>query len=74
MITIACDICKKKMDNPITDKTFFYYANSSICEPCKDNLEYAIKPQIRGKEPFTMEWYDKVMRDTLTKACQKGRI
>ena len=74
MITINCDICKKRMDNPITDKTFFYYANASICEPCKDNLEYAMKPQVRAKEPFTMDWYEKLMRDSLAKACQRGRV
>ncbi|MCL2719788.1 MAG: hypothetical protein FWD47_00420 [Treponema sp.] len=74
MISIACDICKKKLDEVITDRTFFYYANRSICEPCKDNLEYSIKPTVRNKEPFSMEWYEKMVRDSLDKAVQKGRI
>jgi len=74
MVTITCDICKKKMDNPINDRTFFRYAETSICEPCKDNLEYAVRTQIRGKDPFTMDWYEKTMKDACGKACQKGKV
>jgi hypothetical protein len=73
MINVYCDVCKKKMDNPITDKTFFYYANFSVCEACKDNLEYQVKPQVREKEPFSMDWYHKLMRDTFARAAQRGR-
>jgi hypothetical protein len=73
MVIISCDICKKKMDNPITGRTFFYIANHSICEPCKDSLEYSLKPTIRSKDPFTMEWYNKFLRDNLDKAAHKGR-
>jgi hypothetical protein len=74
MISIACDVCKKKMDDPQTDRNFFYVINHSICEPCKDNLEYQIKSTVRGREPFTMEWYEKLLRDSLGKAIQKGKI
>jgi hypothetical protein len=74
MQIISCDICKKKMDNPITDRTFYYISNHSICEPCKDNLEYSLKPTVRNKEPFTMDWYHKLIQDSLDKAAQKGRI
>jgi len=74
MISISCDICKKKLDNAVTDRSFFYYANHSICEVCKDNLEYQVKPNVRAKEPFAFDWYDKLMRDSLDKAVQKGRI
>ncbi|WP_461246972.1 hypothetical protein, partial [Treponema sp. R6D11] len=70
---VYCDVCKKKMDNPITDKTFFYYANFSVCEECKDKLEYQVKPQVRAKEPFSMDWYQKVMVDTFTRAASRGR-
>jgi len=74
MQTVYCDICRKKMDNPITDRTFYYVANFSMCEPCKDNLEALLKPTVRTKEPFSMEWYEKLIRDSLGKAAQKGRI
>jgi len=74
MITISCDVCRKKLDDPQTDRDFFYVANHSICEPCKDNLESQIKPTVRNKEPFAIEWYEKLIRDSLDKAVQKGKI
>jgi len=74
MITITCDICKKKMDNPITGVTFHYYSNHSICEPCKDSLELQTKYAVRDKEPFLYDWYNKHMADALNKAVQKGKI
>jgi hypothetical protein len=74
MQTICCDVCKKKVDNPITDRSFYYVANFAICEPCKDNLEIQVKPTVRNKEPFALEWYGKLITDSLGKAVQKGRI
>jgi hypothetical protein len=74
MQTITCDICKKKVDNSITGRTFFYVGPHSMCEPCKDNLEYSVKPNVRAKEPFSYEWYFKLLSDSLGKAVQKGRI
>ena len=74
MITINCDVCKKKMEKPMTGRNFFYIADRSICEPCKDNLDFQIKTTMRTKEPFAIEWYNKLLRDSLDKAVQKGRI
>ncbi|MCL2763691.1 MAG: hypothetical protein FWD40_00220 [Treponema sp.] len=74
MITISCDVCKKKLDESNYGRTFFFYANHSICETCKDNLEFSAKSQVRARTPFSMDWYSKFMRDSLDKAVQKGRI
>ena len=74
MQSVYCDICKKKMDNPITDRTFYYIEKHSICEPCKDNMEASIKPTVRNKDPFAVEWYSKLVLDTLDKGVSKGRI
>jgi len=73
MISVYCDVCKKKMDNPETDKTFFYYGETSVCEDCKDKLEHQVKPQVRARDPFSMEWYRKLMTDTFVRAAQRGR-
>jgi len=73
MISVYCDVCKKKVDDPMARRTFFYYADYSVCESCKDNLEDQIKTQIRAKEPFTTEWYEKYVDDIITKAVQKGK-
>jgi len=74
MVSVSCDICKKKVDDPMTDRTLFYYANHSICEPCKDSLEFQVRELVRDKEPFEMEWYRKTMMDSLNKGVQKGKI
>ena len=74
MQNIYCDICKKKMDNPITDRTFFYIDKVSICEQCRDSMEFQIKPTVRSKQPFAIEWYHKLIHDTLDKAYQKGKF
>ena len=74
MQVISCDICRKKIDNPITDRTFYYIGGNGICDPCKDNLDASIKPQIRNKEPFSYEWYEKFIRDSVEKAAHKGKV
>jgi len=73
MQTIACDVCKKKIDEPLTGRTFFYFAEHSVCESCKDNLENQIKSTMRGKNPFAYEWYDKLIGDSLVKSAQRGK-
>ena len=73
MVTTTCDICKKKVDDPVTGRSFYYYATHGICEPCRDNLEFQIRTTIRGKEPYTIEWYDKFVDDSINKAIQKGK-
>ena len=74
MQTASCDVCRKKVDNPFNDRTFFYVGAFSLCESCKDGLESHIKPTIRNKDPFAIDWYQKLICDSLDKAVQKGRI
>ncbi|MCL2267203.1 MAG: hypothetical protein FWC17_05490 [Treponema sp.] len=74
MITITCDICKKKIDNAEYGRSFFYYASHSICEPCKDNLEVTLKSKVRGTDPYETVWYEKFVDDSINKAIQKGKI
>jgi hypothetical protein len=74
MLTITCDVCKKKIDDSFYGRNFFYFAGYSICEPCKDSLDSAIRPTIRANTPFTMGWYTKLVANSLDKAVQKGKI
>jgi len=73
MQTLTCDICKKKVDNPITGLSYFYLYEHEICEACKDNLELQIKSIMREKEPFAYEWYGKLIQDSIEKAKAKGK-
>lgn len=72
MQVISCDVCRKKVDQPFTGRTFFYFGEFNVCEPCKDNLEVQLKPTIRTKDPFSYDWYNKLVTDSLAKAVSKG--
>jgi hypothetical protein len=74
MVTVNCDVCKKKINDSTDGRTFFRVAYHSICESCRDALEAVVRPAIRNHEPFTIEWYEKFVIDTLDKACQKGKV
>jgi hypothetical protein len=74
MQTISCDVCKKKMDDPVTNRDFFYLGKHSICEPCKDGLDSIIRTTIRSKDPFAVDWYDKFVNDSIEKGIQKGKM
>jgi hypothetical protein len=74
MQSTYCDVCRKKVDNPFSGRTFFYLAKHGICEPCKDNLEFNIRPTLRNKEPYAVDWYSKLINDSLEKGAQKGKI
>ena len=73
MQTIVCDICKKKVEDAFTGRTFFYFAEHSICEDCKNNLELQAKSTIRTKEPFTFDWFDKYIDESITKSKTKAK-
>jgi len=74
MKVLSCDICKKKLDNPVTGRTYFHLAHRDVCESCKDSLEFAIKPTVRTKDPFSYDWYNKMYFDVMEKGVQKGKI
>jgi len=72
MVSVYCDVCRKKIDDP-SEKTIFYYSDYSVCESCKDNLELQIKSQVRARDPYVTDWYEKYVNDIFSKAVQKGK-
>ena len=74
MRTINCDVCRKKIDNPMTGRTIFYFAETEMCEACRDALDLTIKPAIRRKEPYATDWYSNFVHDSCEKGIQKGKI
>jgi len=73
MQTITCDVCKKKVEDAQTGRSFFYFAEHSVCEPCKENLELQIRATMRTKDPFDYQWYGKMVDDGFKKAMSKGK-
>ena len=74
MKTLTCDVCRQKMQQPVTNRTYFHMAHRDICESCHDQLEAQIKPVIRTKQPFNYNWYLSLIKDSIEKAVQKGKF
>jgi hypothetical protein len=72
--TLICDVCKKHIDNPVKDRNYFHIETRDLCEPCKEHLEYTLRPVIRNKHPFNYEWYERLMMDSIEKAVSKGKF
>ncbi|MDR2110736.1 MAG: hypothetical protein LBP32_05455 [Spirochaetaceae bacterium] len=74
MKTITCDVCKHAIQQPVARRNYFHIAHRDLCESCNDALEFAIKPVVRTKQPFSYEWYDRLVRDSIEKAIAKGKF
>jgi hypothetical protein len=74
MKTLTCDVCRKKLDNPISGRTYFHIVQHDICETCHDDLEASIKPLVRQTQPFTYGWYERLYLDAAGKAVQRGKV
>ncbi|MCL2479123.1 MAG: hypothetical protein FWF22_06460 [Treponema sp.] len=74
MKTLTCDVCRHAIQQPVVNRNYFHVAHRDLCEPCHDELEAAIKPIIRGKTPFSYEWYTPLVQESIEKAIQKGKF
>jgi hypothetical protein len=74
MKVLYCDVCRKPVENPVPTRNFFHIADIDICEPCKDELESAVKYTLRGKKPFDYSWYDELTLKLLRDGMQRGKI
>jgi hypothetical protein len=74
MKTLTCDVCKRAIQQPTVGRNYFHIVHRDICEACKDELEAALKPIVRTKQPFNFEWYDQLMKDGIEKSILKGKI
>jgi hypothetical protein len=74
MKQLVCDVCKKVINNPIAKRNYFHIADIDICEPCKDDLDAAMKPTLRTKAPFDYRWADELTLKILRDGMQRGRI
>jgi hypothetical protein len=73
MKKLTCDICHADITTEVNGRGYFHIANLDICEACHDKMEAELKPVVRTKQPFSYEWYERLTRDSLTKAVSRGR-
>ena len=74
MRTLACDVCHAIIDAPVSGRNYFHMAHRDVCEICHDKMEIQIKPVVRGKQPFSYDWYTKLVQESIEKAIQKGKF
>ena len=74
MRTLSCDVCETTIDAPVSGRNYFHMAHRDICENCHDKLQVQIKPTVRGKQPFSYDWYTKLVQESIEKAVQKGKF
>ncbi len=74
MKVIYCDVCKKNIENPVPTRNYFQMADIDLCEPCKDDLDLAMKNTLRGKSPFDYGWHDELTMKILHDSMQRGKI
>jgi hypothetical protein len=74
MKTLTCDICGRTIHQAVVSRNYFHLAHRDICETCKDQLEFVLRPVVRTKQPFNYEWYNRLMQDSIEKAIQKGKV
>ena len=74
MKTLTCDVCRTAIQDPFSGRNYFHMAHRDICESCHDKLEFQIKPVIRTKSPFSYEWFNQLVQESIEKAIQKGKF
>ena len=73
MKSLKCDVCHKDITTAINQRTYYHMAHRDICETCHDQLEGILKPVVRTKQPFSYEWYERLIRDTVEKAVSRSK-
>ena len=71
---LICDVCQKKLDNPIANRTYWHIKDKDICEACKDTMEWKLRPVVRGHFPFDTEWYERTVTGMIASACEAGQF
>jgi hypothetical protein len=74
MKVLYCDVCKKPVQSPMPNLSYFHIADIDICEPCNDELRVITKHQLRGKKPFDYGWYDEFTLRILRDGIQRGKL
>jgi len=74
MKTLTCDVCQGIIQTPVSGRTYVHLAHRDICEHCHDKMLMQIKPVIRTRIPFTYDWYDSYVQESIEKAVVKGKF
>lgn len=68
MKTLYCDVCKKSIDKPISEWTYYHVREYDICDPCKEKIDASLRPRVRAQFPYTAQWYEDQLMAEIKKA------
>ncbi|HOF86323.1 MAG TPA: hypothetical protein PLV73_10985 [Treponemataceae bacterium] len=74
MKTLYCDVCKKPIDKPISEWTYYHVREYDICDPCKEKIDAKLRPSVRGHFPYTAKWYEEQLMAEIKKCVAKGKV
>lgn len=74
MRTLACDICRNVIQNPISTRNYYHIREYDICESCKDTLDMRLRPIVRGHFPYTPDWFEGQIMGIIEKAVAAKKI
>ena len=71
---LKCDVCHGDITTEINKRGYFHISQRDLCENCNEKLDNTvIRPVIRTKQPFSYEWFDRFVRDSIERAIAKGK-
>ncbi len=70
MVSIVCDSCKKAIPGAHKDVNLFYYADKSLCAPCRDKLDVKIKEAMKKERTYSFQKYRDTMMRNLQGMCK----
>jgi hypothetical protein len=73
MKELKCDVCRKDITAEINQRGYFHVAHRDLCEACHIQMNILMRPVLRTKQPFSYEWFDRLVRDSIEKAIVKGK-
>lgn len=74
MKSLKCDICRKEIDNPIPNKSWYSVREFDLCLPCKNQVYARLQPIVLEHNPYSKQWHDQQLVGMIKKAISAGKI
>ena len=70
MITIVCNACNKKIENPSLDRNFFNVLGNDVCRSCWEKMKAKAEAQAVVKGNYSFPSYRSALEATARKMCK----
>jgi len=70
MITIVCNVCNKKIENPSLDRNFYNVLGNDVCRTCWEKMKAKAEAQAVVKGNYSFPGYRSALEATVRKMCK----